>query len=162
MIYILSEPVQTGKTSIIEKAIHNTNHIGGFLTPTIDGKRKIKNLHNQELVEFEVLAESKNTIAVGKFIFKDSAFSEATAWTRQHYHNSQIKCIIIDELGKLELKKEGFHELIEELLSYEWNEKNLLLIIRDYLLDEAIKKYKLLDYKVLRKKDITKLLYQSK
>ena len=57
------------------------------------------------------------------------------------------KILIIDEIGKLELKGEGYHVAFQKLLSSFDNNlnknKKILLIVRDYLMDEVKNKYQI-------------------
>ena len=57
--------------------------------------------------------------------------------------DSQPEWLIIDEYGKLELKGEGLEPAITSILNNWKVEKriNLLIIIRDYLVSDLIKKF---------------------
>jgi nucleoside-triphosphatase THEP1 len=58
-------------------------------------------------------------------------------------HNIHEQLFVIDEVGKLELKGEGFDSGLKKLFSlHQQNrEKIIVLIVRDYLVDEVIKRY---------------------
>ena len=59
--------------------------------------------------------------------------------------------IIIDEIGKLELKDEGFEPGVTALLN-KFNNTNLqaelILVVRDYLVQDVISKYNLKDIEI--------------
>lgn len=154
MIYILTGAIQTGKTTSLLNALIGKNSIGGFLTPDVNGTRTIFDLENKKHLIFQLLEESEDAISVGRFLFSKSSMDAIAKKSIEQYHKENIEWIVIDEIGKLELRKTGFHNLLEKLLLNEWASKNLLLVVRDYLLDEVVEQYKLVKAIVIDKDSI--------
>ena len=68
--------------------------------------------------------------------------------------------IIIDEIGKLELKEKGLYEsLMHHLQVVRTNNFKLLLVVRDSLLDEVKLKFGVSDATVITVNDIESTLY---
>lgn len=72
----------------------------------------------------------EETLTIGKFVFSKAAFDKAI----QIIHNAITKegWLIIDEIGPLELKGEGFCDVLKEVLIQRNNK--LLLVLREGLL----------------------------
>ncbi|MBK9151541.1 MAG: hypothetical protein IPM26_11285 [Saprospiraceae bacterium] len=82
-----------------------------------------------------------------------SAFESAKAFCLRHATEG-TPIIVVDEVGKLEMRDEGFHPLVLELLNVLKPEQMLFLVVRDYLLEEVIEKYSLQDAVVCTKKNL--------
>ncbi len=69
------------------------------------------------------------------------------------------KYLIIDELGKLELKNEGLNEAAKNLIHTYISDVDyhLILVIRNALIPEILKHYKILKYQLLEKDDLMTL-----
>jgi nucleoside-triphosphatase len=158
MIYILSQAIQSGKTTSLMNAVSNHMHIGGFLSPTVSDVRMFYNVADKKYIPFEKKEADASTIAVGRFHFLKGSFDTASNWAITHYHNPKIKTIIIDEIGKLELQEKGFHKLTQELLILDWDTKDCILIIRDFLLQDAIEKYNIVNYKIIQLHNIDSII----
>jgi nucleoside-triphosphatase THEP1 len=158
MIYILSQAIQTGKTSRLMDLTSDKKSIGGFLSPTVDTVRQLFNIETKSFINFEKKESDSTTIPVGRFHFIEESFNIASQWTLDQVQSDNINLIIIDELGKLELQDNGFHQLADKLLTQNSNSKNLLLIIRDFLLDDITAKYSINNYQLVTTRDIQKLI----
>jgi len=156
LIYILTAPIQTGKTTALSKIIKGRNDVGGFLSPTVNELRNLLDLKTQNLIDFESKEELPETISVGRFQFYNSAFEAATHWTLSH-SSSNIKNIIVDELGKLELQEKGFFTLARELLQMNWETQNLILVVRDFLLEDIVRFFSIQEYKALTISELTEI-----
>jgi molybdopterin-guanine dinucleotide biosynthesis protein A len=115
----------------------------GVLVPVVDDKRMLYDISHKTMSPFEARL-TEEAIEVGKFKFSKSVFEKAQAVLLEAAHQ-QHDWLIIDEIGKLELH---FQSGLEPAASkaIEWFKKGntrtkLLLVIRDYLLDEAIRFY---------------------
>jgi nucleoside-triphosphatase len=143
-IYILSGPIQTGKsTSLIEWATREDD-TAGIVQPIIDNKRHITNLKTSESRLLEMDEANDNSVSVGKYNFSKPTFE----WSKiclLHSYKQEPKWLIIDEFGKLELKGLGLEPVVSYLIN-EYKQKvnnNLLIIVRDYLLAAFLSNYKL-------------------
>ncbi len=149
-IFILSQPVQSGKTTRLQKWLQNKD-AAGILTPNVNGKRVLNDIAEKKYYELE-LNENADGIKVGKFVFSNVTLDIAKSILRKQ-KNVGHDWLIVDEVGKLEIERnEGLEPVITELISYFKMEDvngNLLLVIRDYLLETAITYYDLQDAIVL-------------
>ena len=148
MITILSGPVQTGKSTQLKNLVKNTYSVGGFICTDLNGFRHLMNAHDKGIHIFEIENDaSEPCINVGRFTFALSAFDIAAKWTKEQLNSESIRTIIIDEIGKLEMNDQGFHDLFVFVLNHIYN-KHLIVVVRDFLLDDFIKKYALQDFEI--------------
>lgn len=150
-IYILSQPIQTGKTSLLFKWVQQ-NKAAGILTPDVDGKRKLYDVSGKVYYDLQ-LNEGQEGMRIGRFVFDRQAFEKARQVLERSLATT-AEWIVIDEIGRLELdRNEGLEPTVGNLTSQfkqgSHPDKKLLLVIRDYLLDDAIKQYQLNDATVL-------------
>jgi nucleoside-triphosphatase THEP1 len=80
-----------------------------------------------------------DSLNIGKYKFSISSFNEITNYTLKSL-DSKPDFVVLDEIGPLELKGLGFDELLKSLLS---SDSNLILVIRNTLLEEIIQHYHL-------------------
>ncbi|MCX7549627.1 nucleoside-triphosphatase [Xanthomarina sp. F2636L] len=157
MIYILTGAIRSGKTTALQKWIANRKDVDGLLCPDDDkGKRYFLQVKSKIEYELETEFENKDIIEIGNFRFLKSAFDEANDYLISKTSKKESKYIIIDELGKLELRNEGFHVSAEKLIpDYECNQqKHLILVIRESLIEPVLKKYSISEYTILTKEDL--------
>lgn len=144
-IFILSQPIQTGKTSLLLNWIKKTPNVGGILTPDVDGNRMLYDIVANQYHMLQTY-NANNSIKVGRFVFDAETFIKAQQILLQQHNNSFT---IVDEVGPLELThKTGLEPALSVVIdNFKQNkvQGNLLLIIRDYLLQEAIDYYQLYD-----------------
>ena len=125
MIYLLSAPVQSGKTTSLINWSAARKDVYGILTPVIKGKRVFMNAQTREQFPMEASGDEE-TITVGRFVFSKTGFDKAIQVIRDAI--SKDGWLIIDEIGPLELRGEGFSEVLKEVLVRR-NDK-LLLVVR--------------------------------
>lgn len=135
-IYILSEPIRSGKTTALLEFCNQQLSVGGVITPDVNGIRKIYYPREKKYADLQIENE-KEGITVGKFNFSNDAFSNARS-VLQELDFDEYSWIIVDEIGKLELlSANGFEpelsKLIKRFKDYNGATK-LLLVIRDSLL----------------------------
>lgn len=150
-IYILSAPIQTGKTTALTQWISNKSNITGFLTPDKDGKRKFLSLDTLEYFDFQKeLKTEEHDIEIGRFVFDGNIFTQAQIILKQAV-TSQASWIVVDEVGKLELEDKGYEPALTLMLEAlkQMPDKKILLVVRDTLLTKAIEKYEWNDAIVL-------------
>lgn len=155
--FVLTGPVQSGKTSSLIEWFSLRNDVFGFACPYIDGSRVLQIIHTGEIEPMELKHNTEpddsvrdDVIKVGRFKFSNAAFVKM-----RHIINEQAKhnynWMVIDEIGKLELSGKGIEpELKHHLLNPVKQTKNIL-VIRDYLLNEALNKYHLENYLIVQK-----------
>lgn len=167
MIYILTGPIRSGKTTALLNWSASRNDVDGLLCPDgNDGKRYFLNIQSKASFEFEVKSSYKisedndGIVVIGHFKFLKSAFERANNLLKTIASETKQQYIIIDELGKLELKHQGLHDAAEILIPKFINTVNqhLILVVREYLLEDMVEHYDISDYKILRKKDLESVL----
>lgn len=149
-IYIVTGPIQTGKTTRLFKFVNEHKSIDGILSPIVDEKRHLYHISSHTLKLLEV-PKSNKTIAVGKYHFLKETFNWANEKLIESFNNSP-EWLIIDEAGKLEMTNKGLNKAINYTLKNSKNSSTkIVLVIRDYLLNEILKKYKIWEneYKIL-------------
>ncbi|QOW11830.1 hypothetical protein Q73A0000_16420 [Kaistella flava (ex Peng et al. 2021)] len=157
MIYILSGNIETGKTSALLKWTEARNDVFGILTPrNKNGIRYLLDVNTKESFEMETDLKMADAVTVGRYRFLKSAFEKGNEIIKKALVNNKSGYIIIDELGKLELKSKGFHEsallAIPETINND--DLHLILIIRTTLLLDIIIKYKITDYQFMVIEDL--------
>ena len=140
MIYILTGAIRTGKTTALLNWINNRNDVDGLLCPDNEnGKRYFLKVKTKEEFLLEVRSEDsdQDVVTVGSFQFLKSAFEEANTFLISKGNELASQYLIIDELGKLELKNEGLHSAVELLMPvFSANSnKHLIVVIINNLLN---------------------------
>ena len=89
-----------------------------------------------------------------------SAFNEANDYLILEASKTERQYLIIDEIGKLELKNEGLHVSTKALISqFRFNDNtHPILVVRDYLLDAVLKHYGITECSVLNTEDLKNLI----
>lgn len=162
-IIVFTGPVQSGKTTFLRSLFEDRKDVSGFLCPDMNGLRCFFDLDSKELLEFEVphAGDGLSLINIGKFAFRSDVFAKAKRMISQASDISS-SFFIIDEIGKLELKGLGLEPELKIILHERTSNINtLIVVVRDYLLDDVIKRYSLSDAVVIHienKEEILKLV----
>jgi nucleoside-triphosphatase THEP1 len=158
-IYLLTGLKQTGKTSTLLQVLQsNTYNAKGILTPVVNGTRHVYDIANDFYINIETT--HADNYHIGRFSFDktviDTYANKLVQWSVQQ----TTRCIIIDEIGPLELnKKAGFYEALITILQ-QTIVAHTLLVVRPGLLHKIIalcKAYSV-DWQVLHKHDILPLI----
>ena len=161
MIYILTGAIRSGKTTALLHWSKNRNDVDGLLCPDdANGKRYFLKLENKIIFKLEAEAETEAIVAIGNFKFLRSAFNEANDYLILEASKTERQYLIIDEIGKLELKNEGLHVSTKALISQirSKNNTHLILVVRDYLLDAVLEHYGITECSILNTEDL-KILF---
>lgn len=135
-LYILTAPIQSGKTTSLVKWSENRKDVYGILTPDVDSKRIFMNAHSRQLFLMEAKEGETETFSVGRFIFSKTNFDRANHIIKDGI--DKPGWLVIDEIGPLELRGEGFSNVLKEVLAK--RKHTILLVIRDK--DDMVKKVK--------------------
>ena len=160
MIYILTGAIRSGKTTALLNWSKNRNDVDGLLCPDdANGKRYFLKLKNKTIFKLEAEAETEAVVVIGNFKFLQSAFNEANDYLILEASKTEPQFLIIDEIGKLELKNEGVHVSTEALISKfkSTNNTHLILVVRDYLLDAVLEHYGITECSILTTEDLENL-----
>lgn len=126
-LFILTAPIQSGKTTSLIKWSENRSDIFGILTPVVDGKRVFMNAQNRQLFLMEARDGEQEILQVGRFTFSKTNFDRATKIIRDNMH--QPGWLVIDEIGPMEIRGEGFHDLLQEVIAE--RKGKILLVVRE-------------------------------
>jgi nucleoside-triphosphatase len=149
MLYILSAPIHTGKTTALQHFCKQYRAVG-VLMPDANNCRQIINLATQQQEPIQlVVSEHATDIIIGNYIFDASVFAIANLWLLE-IKNAESDFIIIDEIGKLELNNSGLEPAFSDLIKkIDTDASNIIITVRDYLLQQVINKYNLQDATVV-------------
>ncbi len=126
-IFILSAPIQTGKTTALLNWSEKRTDVHGILTPVIEGKRMFMNVHNRHLFSMEAKEGEEAVLKVGRFTFNKKNFNQAIAIIQGAIDKEGW--LIIDEIGPMELRGEGFSEVLKETIAM--RKGKILLVVRE-------------------------------
>jgi nucleoside-triphosphatase THEP1 len=150
MIYILSASIQSGKTTSLINWSATRKDVHGILTPVINGERVFMNAQTKEQFPMEATG-GEEALAIGRFVFSKAGFDKAIQIIRNAINNEGW--LVIDEIGPLELKDEGFCDVLKEVLSVQ--REKILLVVREGITKQVKEYFNLHDTEILH--DITTL-----
>jgi nucleoside-triphosphatase THEP1 len=140
-LFILTGPVQTGKTTSLIKRTEKRKDVYGILTPVVDGKRKFMNIEARQLFDMEAEPGELGVMVIGRFIFSKRGFHKAKQIIRDSIQKEGW--LVIDEIGPLELEDAGFAEILKEILAAGNEKQKILLVVREGLTDKVKEYFKL-------------------
>ena len=125
--------------------IENNGNAIGIIAPDVDGMRQLYYPGENLWKEFQVERSGDDILQICDYRFLKQRVEEANEYlTKQAMQRPEGKWLIIDELGKLELKGEGLYPgIVRVLKNYfhtDWNIR-ILIVIRDSLLNEAVEQF---------------------
>lgn len=145
-LYILSGPVQTGKSTRLKKWVADKSSADGILQIVKDNKRYLFDIRSklERLLSVNETDDQSNIINVGNFAFNKRTFE----WARAELLNSlenRPEWLIVDEVGKLELIGEGLEPAVYDLMlkAKDYPTTKFLFIVRDSLLQSFFEYYNL-------------------
>lgn len=145
-IFLLSGPVNSGKTTRLAEWAGTNDDVSGILQPKVEGRRYLKELSSGEIRLLEASQESDegNIISVGNYKFSRQVFNWAQGKLLSAFYKNR-KWLIIDEYGKLEINDMGLEPVIGRIfndLDY-YPETKIVLVVRNYLVPQFLNKYDL-------------------
>lgn len=140
-IYLLTGPVQTGKTTSLINWSGKRNDVFGILTPVINAKRIFMDAHTHEQFPMEAEKNEAEVLTAGRFMFSKANFEQAIQVIRDAIHKKGW--LVIDEIGPLELKGEGFCTILKEILQNSQKEQIILLVVREGIAEKVKEFFKL-------------------
>jgi len=151
-VYIVTGQIQTGKTTALIEWSDGKNDVFGILTPVIEGKRFFMDAHLRNRFEMEANEGDQEVISIGRFKFSTISFHKAT----QIINDSIGKgWLVIDEIGPLELNKQGFYEVVKEALLKHFSP--VVLVVRESLAAKVADLFELKNYEVISKDQLKTL-----
>jgi molybdopterin-guanine dinucleotide biosynthesis protein A len=153
-VVILTGAVQSGKTTSLLNYFSKKEGVGGFICPDVNGKRMMLLMSEKRVVPFQIPQQEKS-ISIGKFAFNKDVFNKACD-ILVHPSTLENDVVIIDEVGPLELKEQGYYHSLKNLLE-NWTNKRegtLILVVREQLVNEVIAKFDLKNASIIKKEDL--------
>lgn len=145
-IYILTGNIQSGKTTTLMQWSAGRTDVFGILSPVVNGKRFFINIQTGEEFEMEAKQDEIGVLKIGKYRFKKKSFDKAIDILQQAIKEKR-GWLIVDEIGPLELKKQGFCEILNEILNTE-SSLQIILVARESLVKDVINFFRLNEYEV--------------
>jgi len=158
-IILFSREIRSGKTTEIQSFVKGSFDFGGILMPDLNGFRHIMDIRTGQQRQIQVEKSSPNSIQIGKYYFNPNSF----IWANEsiaHELNLIPDFLIIDEVGKLELKNSGLYKSVSKAIDIYDNtdsSKQLLLVVRDSLLEEVLTFFELKNYEIISNIDQMKI-----
>lgn len=152
MIHILSGPVHSGKTSRLLQWAEGRSDLAGIATPDQDGLKMLYDLKARRYFPFQMSEPydpAVDSIGLGQYRFSDAAFLLARQILDRAVQQFPA-WLIIDEIGPLELAGQGFEPVAGKIIHQHLQSgatSNLLLVIRDTILQKAIEHYHITEFK---------------
>ena len=129
-VVILTGKIRSGKTTGLDRWAKGRQDIWGVLSPVLEQHRWFRWLPGGEEIEMEASGDEKR-LTVGRFQFSASAFQKAAAHLRAV---PDFVCwVVIDEVGPLELRGEGFSAVLKELIENRNEGQTIVLVVREEL-----------------------------
>ncbi len=151
---IYTGPIRSGKSTSLHDLVNDRNDVGGFLTLDVDGLRQLYDIRQKVYHPFQTEL-SENTITIGRFTFLKSAFESMGEIVTRDV-KADCRYLVIDELGKLELKKEGLYKMAMELISKQDElAATIIWIVREGLVTEISELFGMDNSTVLKKEDLS-------
>jgi nucleoside-triphosphatase THEP1 len=155
MTVILTAPIQSGKTTSLINWSAGRNDVHGILSPVVGGKRVFMNVQTREQFPMETAGPSTplrtDVITVGRFVFSKAGFDKAIQIIRVAIDTGGW--LVIDEIGPMELRGEGFCDVLKEVLML--RKEKILVVVREGMAGQVIKYFNINDVETLH--DITTL-----
>jgi len=140
-VVILNGSIQIGKTTSLVIWSQGRSDVSGILTPVIDGKRFFMNAKTREVFPMEAASGESQVLIVGRYAFSKKGFDRAIEIVKEGMNKTDW--LVIDEIGPMELKGEGFDQILREILEKRNGIQTVLLVVRDGLAEEVKEKYKI-------------------
>ncbi|HIP47635.1 MAG TPA: hypothetical protein EYG92_01530 [Lutibacter sp.] len=156
VIYIISGETRSGKTTYLKKIIKELKKqdaslkIGGLIAHGIDkdGERYGFDIENVANGKNEFLCSQKhveNNQKIGRFYFSKKGLEFGKNALTSNLETTDL--LVIDEIGYMELKGEGWFEAIENALEYP--NLNMIWVVRKRILEDVLKQWQHSNTKVI-------------
>ena len=127
--------------------VAQNKNCSGILSPVINGKRHFYDIELKEYKLMEALESEAAILEIGKYKFSQSAFS----WAEKKLDaklKSTTELLIIDEIGPLELKGQGFADFLKKNLKTNTPILNLLIVVREQAVKQVLEYFEIDETKV--------------
>ncbi len=134
-------PVHTGKTTRLGQRIaENPAQYCGLLAPVDDeGRRYLQNIITGEKRMLDCSPKANDAVLVGPYAFSGEVFKWGRAVLLDHHTTYPNRTLVIDEIGKLELRGAGLADACWEVMEMRNDPSRSVLIIVRETLENAVK-----------------------
>jgi nucleoside-triphosphatase THEP1 len=140
-VIIITGSKRSGKSTAVENWIkRKAGGVVGILSPEINGKRYFKSISTGEEWAMEA-SGNEESLNIGKYNFSKSAFDKASKILLDAAKDKTAELLVIDEVGPLELKNEGFYNTLQSILEMEEGIGSILLVVREGLVNDIRKHF---------------------
>lgn len=149
-VIIFSKAIHSGKTTSLLHWCNTKSNCGGILMPDVSGIRKMYDI--AERIYFNCITtqtEAVNSVSIGKYCFSQASFDRANKIITNALDNG-LQNIVVDEVGKLELNEQGFYSGLIMAVNHRQKHQQIILVVRDMLLNDVIAKFNLTEYSVVQ------------
>jgi nucleoside-triphosphatase THEP1 len=149
MIWILTGPIGSGKTTKLNMWASRKGDVSGVLMPVREGRRYIHSLRTGEerCVEAgdEVFPDPE-ILRIGKYRFLKPVFDWGEGEILSGLPGKDT--IVIDEIGPMELNGDGFAAVLRKTLEHRefLGSRTLVLVVREGLAEEAARSFRMMNY----------------
>ena len=159
-VIILTGPVHSGKTTSLQELIAQyPDRFAGILAPVIDRQRYLLDISTGEQQCLECPVDEQDKLPVGPYVFSQTVFR----WARQRLAGQAGafpgRWLIIDEVGKLELKNQGLAPTAIEVIRQTPND--MIVVVRDTLLSCVVQHLIRIPHKLISKEELRKELFRT-
>lgn len=147
-ITILTGNIQTGKTTYLSEQFVGRSKVYGIITPVVNGKRMFQDLSSGEMFLMEA-GGIENIFLVGRYKFSEAAFAKANEILEKGL-NKKAGTLILDEVGPLELKGQGFYGIMQKIVADRNANLKKIIVVREQIADNVIEVFKIKNVQFLR------------
>jgi len=128
--------VHTGKTTRLgERIAKKPTQYCGLLAPVdAAGKRYLQDIVTSEKRMLDCSPQAKDVVLVGPYAFSGEVFAWGRSVLLDHHVDYPNRTLVIDEIGKLELRGEGLADAAWEVINARnRSDSPLILVVRESL-----------------------------
>lgn len=141
-IHLLSGAIHSGKTTWLMEHFIPQHACFGIVSPVLEDGRYFYSIESGALKKMEANSHEKDIFQIGRYVFSKAAFQWSIEQIELGLKNPK-DFLILDEIGPLELKGEGFAPFLKKLLSDPACVKNILLVVREQAVTDVCAYFKL-------------------
>lgn len=143
MVRIVHGEIGSGKTRRVADWVRIQTQagrsVGGVLALKTPQGRRFMDIASGDEVALEQPAQDETTLAVGRFVFRRAAFDWAIARIEATV-DAGCEAVVIDEVGPLELRGEGFADLLDRLAMTHPGVEQVMLV-RTGLVEAVVERF---------------------
>jgi nucleoside-triphosphatase THEP1 len=145
-IFYITGPIQSRKTTQLTSWCAGRTDTGGLLSPVLSGKRCFLDIRTQACHPMEAEMNETEIQQVGRYTFSARIFAWANTVLLENFRNPEIKWLVIDEIGPLELQGKGLEPALQTIFNDLPPHLHIILVIREKILENVLEVFDLKRY----------------